>query len=136
MQIDYMDFAEKILEDTKNNELQWRYLDSNEELYEGMNWTKKDWGISMTSGYESVSPNFDKERSFCARIGDTHIVLLTRKSTLTEMYVVPPTYKKVVKFDAETYGEIITRLLNIIHSKFPDAKDFIQKYLDGEKPQY
>ena len=36
----YIDFIETIIEYTKTKKLDWYYLDTNEELYTGMEWTK------------------------------------------------------------------------------------------------
>ncbi len=37
----YAEFLEKILLQTKDDKLTWHYLDENESLYEGMNWTRR-----------------------------------------------------------------------------------------------
>ena len=46
-----------------------------------------------------------------------------------DVYVVPSTFKNTVYLSAEIYGDIITRLLNLVQSQFPDGEVFIDKFL-------
>lgn len=43
--------------------------------------------------------------------------------------VILETYKKVVEFSPDEYGEYITRLLNLVQSQFPSADAFIDDFL-------
>ena len=45
------------------------------------------------------------------------------------LFIVPETYKKVVEFSPDEYGEYITRLLNLVQSQFPSADAFIDDFL-------
>lgn len=126
-------FLMKILQMTKEQKLTWRYLDSNEELYTGMNWTKTTTRLGLFSEKETVLPNFDCEDSFYTEIGDTNIVILVKNNQPATLYVVPSTYKKVVRLDADEYGELITRLRNLVQSYFPSAEAFINNLLNNEE---
>ncbi len=130
----YIDFISGIISDTKDKKLNWRYLDSNESLYKGMNWTntKTDFSLFSTER-EKVIPNFNTEDSFYTNIGDMYIVIYVWKSNPAVLYVVPNTYKKVVSLNPEEYGEYITRLLNLVQNQFPNADSFISKYVDKNK---
>lgn len=125
----YVFLLEKIIEDTKENKVVWHYLDSNYSLYEGMNWTKTKTEFGFFPAKEKVYPNFDVENSFYTLIRDTYIVLLVYSNQPAILYVVPKTYKRVVALSPDKYGELITRLLNLVESKFPDGEDFIEEYI-------
>ena len=56
-------------------------------------------------------------------------MLLVRSNQPAVLYVVPNTYKKIVKLSPDEYGELITRLLNLVESQFPNAEDFIEEYI-------
>ena len=60
---------------------------------------------------------------------DTYIVLLTMGREPADLYVVPNTYKKVVELKADEYGDLITRLLNLVQEQFPDGERFIDDLL-------
>lgn len=125
----YTAVLERIIELTKNSSLSWNYLDSEQELYEGMHWTKSHETFSLTGMKEVLRPGFDTENSFCSYVNGTYIVILTQRNQPATVYIVPSTYKKVVKLSAELYGDLITRLLNIVASSFPDAEAFIDELL-------
>lgn len=125
----YVSFLKKIIEDTKENKMQWRYLDSNDSLYEGMEWTKTKTEFGLFSQKEHVYPDFDTENSFYTSIMDTYIVLLVHSNQPAILYIVPKTYKKVVTLRPDEYGELITRLLNLVESQFPNGENFIEEYI-------
>ena len=125
----YISFLKKIIEDTKENKIQWRYLDSNISLYEGMEWTKMKTEFGLFPPKEHVYPNFDTENSFYTSIIDTYVVLLVHINQPAILYVVPKTYKKVVVLNPDEYGELITRLLNLVESQFPTGENFIEEYV-------
>lgn len=116
----YIGFIEKLIKQTKANELEWAYLDSYDPLFKNMRWT--DNFIEM--------PNFDTEKSFFTNINSYYVVLLTDMNSFTDLYVVPSTYKNVRVLKAEEYGEYTTRLYNLVRSRFPDAEAFITKFLN------
>lgn len=127
----YIEFIEKIIHKTKEHRIRWDYLDKNQDLYLGMDWLK------VKSQMDNIFPqkdkyyyDFDAENSFFAKIDDTYIVLRVRRTNLpADLYVVPYTYKRVVKMSADEYGEYITRLMNLVQNEFPDGKSFIDKLL-------
>ena len=127
----YIAFIEQIIEMTKNNSLTWDYLDSHTKLYQGMKWTQSRTQFDVFLGSKEVErPNFDDENSFYTKIDNTYIVLYARDKSPANLYVVPYTYKNVVIMTADMYGEYITRLMNIVQSKFPSAKSFIDSFLN------
>lgn len=126
----YLDFIRKIIQQTKENVLQWDYLDTNKPLYEGMGWVNKKINYNLfSSNTETISPNFDVEDSFFTRIDGMSVVLFVRQEELAKLYVVPNTYRKVVILTPDEYGEYITQLFNIVQSKFPNAELFIDEFL-------
>ena len=129
----YIAFIERIIEMTKSNSLRWDYLDKKIELYQGMDWIQTKTRFDGFFGTKEVEyPNFDDENSFYAQIDGTYIVLRVCDKKPANLYVVPYTYKKVVKLSADIYGEYITRLMNIVQSKFPSAENFIDAFLKNE----
>lgn len=130
----YISFLEKIIKETKERKLIWKYLDSNTELYQGMDWVKtvSKFSSSYFRPEETEVINFDDENSFFVKKDKTYIVLLSRNNNPATLYVVPYTYKKVLKFPPSEYGEYITRLMNLVQSEFPTANDFIDSYLQDK----
>lgn len=125
----YSDFLKKVFEMTKSQTLTWNYLDKNKELCEGMKWCTTYSGITAILTDIDLHFNFNTDNSFFCMVDDTYIVLLVHGTKPADVYIVPNTFKNVVKFTAEYYGDIITRLLNLVRSQFPDAETFIDKFL-------
>lgn len=122
----YQVFAEEILNMTKERKIQWKYLDSNIELYEEMNWVNTETKmIHFAQIKENLIPNFIENKSFYAKLNNTYIVLLVRKDLPPSLYIVPYTYKNAIRMSSDDFGEIITRLLNYVISQFPTADEFI-----------
>ena len=72
----YIDFLNKLINETKERKIDWKYLDSNKPLYEGMNWTTTSTDFILFVGEkEKVSPNFNTEDSFYANENGTNIVI-------------------------------------------------------------
>ena len=46
----YIDFLNKLINETKEKKINWKYLDSNKSLYEGMNWTYTSTEYSLFVG--------------------------------------------------------------------------------------
>ena len=130
----YIDFIEAIIERTKNNQLDWYYLDKNESLYKGMEWTKTtiEYGLFPTSGKEKIVADFNQEDSFYAHLGEMYIVIYVWRDQPAKFYIVPNTYKKVTCLTPDEYGDYITRLLNLVQSQFPNAETFIDSFLKKE----
>lgn len=128
----YVDFLAKLIKDTKERKIRWRYLDTNKSLYEGMGWTRTTTDFSAFPGNrEKVFLDFNKEDSFFANEKGTYIVIYVWGNQPAKLYVVPETYKKVVTLSPDEYGEHITRLLNLVQSQFPNAENFIDSFLSG-----
>ena len=115
----YVDFIEKIINMTKEKKIKWSYLDENERIYRKMGWIN---GLIET-------PNFNTEKSFITKIDNFYIVIRTELNNLTDLYVIPSTFKNICLLKAEQYGEHITRLYNIVQMYFPDAEVFINSFL-------
>jgi len=129
----YAEFLEKILQQTKDDKLMWHYLDENESLYKGMNWTRRSTHIGPLGEQVMLRPGFDIENSFYCRINQTSLVILVQNGRPASFYIVPSTFKKVVALTADEYGNLITRLLNLVQTLFPDGESFIDSFLqDGE----
>lgn len=128
----YLAFLEKILQRTKAKKINWYYLDDNRELYEGMQWTTREAPFG-TLGEITMYPDFDTENSFYCRINFTYLVILVRYKKPASFYVIPDTFKKIVTLRAETYGNYITRLLNLVQSSFPDGEGFIDSILQDNE---
>jgi len=128
----YVDFIENIIERTKEKKIAWQYLDTNKKLYEGMHWTTTKTDFSFLVDFKEVTlPNFNQEDSFYANVGGTYIVIYVWKDQPASLYVVPETYKKVVRLTPDEYGASITRLLNLVQSQFPSGEGFIDSILSN-----
>lgn len=125
----YLDFLNKVFEMTKSYTISWSYLDKNKALCEGMNWCTNYSGISAVLTGSDVHFDFNTDNSFYCQEGDIYIVLLVHGTQPANVYIVPNTFKSVVHLSAEMYGDIITRLLNLVHSQFPDGETFIDNFL-------
>jgi len=124
-------FIEGIIEKTKDNCISWDYLDKNKDLYTGMNWVNKEPELfALWIPKQSHYLDFDSDNSFYAQIKKVYIVLKVMHNGLADLYVVPHTFKNVVRLSAEKYGEYIIRLLNLVQSQFPDANDFIDEFIN------
>ena len=132
----YIAFIEGIIQQTKENKLNWCYLDKNTDLYQGMGWTrsKATYGL-FTGGHEELVPDFNREDSFYTRIGEIYIVLYFYGNQPAKLYIAPNTYKKVTTLTPDEYGEHITRLLNLVQSQFPSAETFIDRFLNSNQDQ-
>ena len=130
----YIDFIEAIIERTKNNQMDWHYLDKNEALYKGMEWTRTttEYGFFSLNAKEKTVADFNQEDSFYAHLGEMYIVIYVWGNQPAKLFIVPNTYKKVTYLTPDEYGEYITRLLNLVQSQFPNAESFIDNFLKNE----
>ena len=71
----------------------------------------------------------------CDKVVQTYVVLYVWNNNPAKLYVVPNTYKKVVKLEPDEYGEYITRLLNLVQSQFPSGEAFIDSILNQAKEE-
>lgn len=127
----YVDFLNKLINSTKERKIDWKYLDTNQELYEGMEWIKTSTEFALWGGSkEKTVLDFNKEDSFYAQEDGTYIVIYVWGNRPAKLYVVPSTFKKVVIFTPDEYGEYITRLLNLVQNQFPNGESFIDVFLN------
>lgn len=126
----YIEFLNKLIDDTKERKIDWKYLDKNKTLYEGMNWTKVSSVLGLFSGEkEKTYADFNVEDSFYTIVNETYIVIYVYGTQPATLYVIPGTFKKVVILSPDLYGEFITRLLNLVQSQFPSGDAFIDSFL-------
>lgn len=129
----YVSFILKLIKQTKEQLLQWRYLDENKSLCRNMDWMDEDDSISvMLSEKEEPTFYFDVENSFYCRIKENYIVLCVSDNEPAELFVIPSTFKCIVQLTPDEYGEHITRLLNLVRSTFPSGENFIDEFISGE----
>ena len=126
----YIDFLNILINDTKEGRIEWKYLDKNKPLYEGMNWTKVSNMFGILAGEkETLRADFNVEDSFYTSANETYIVIYVWGNQPATLYVIPETFKKIVTFSPDEYGEFITRLLNLVQSQFPSGEAFIDSFL-------
>lgn len=123
-------FIEEAIRRTKEHSISWDYLDKNKEICKGMEWVKPESNLlTLFSPKECERLDFDVDNSFYAKVDNTYIVLRVKWNSLADLFVIPYTFKKVLKLSSEEYGEYVTRLLNLVQSQFPNAEDFINKFI-------
>lgn len=131
----YIEFIEKLIMQTKSRKVEWNYLESNRSLCYHMNWIVNTGNsllstVSMAfSGNGEDSFKFNEESSFYSKIQENYIVLYVVDSSPAELYVIPPTFKRIVRLMPDEYGDHITRLLNIVLNQFPSGDAFINDFL-------
>ncbi len=123
----YIKFLDLLINETKIKKIKWDYLDKNKNLIKNMDWCTTSLFSTMTA--RDPEPNFNTEDSFYAKSGETYIVILVYGNDPATLYVIPPTFKKIVHLRADEYGDQITRLLNIVQSQFPNADQFIKDFI-------
>ena len=130
----YIDFLNKLINDTKENRIRWKYLDTNRALYEGMEWTKTTTEFGLFTGNREITlMDFNREDSFYSNENGTYVVIYVWGNQPAKLYVIPETFKKVVTLTPDEYGEYITRLLNLVQSQFTNAEAFIDKFLNDKE---
>lgn len=124
----YVAFILKIIDMTRSAELNWHYLDENLTLCRGMKWMHEQ--NPVIPMFDKERPEFDVENSFYAKYNDTSIVLFVWNNEPAKLVIVPSTFKSVLRLEADEYGEHITRLLNLVQSKFPNAEAFVDSIIN------
>lgn len=129
----YIMFIRRLIDLTKENKIEWKYLDSNTHLCEEMAWCEKKSPIttiqdSLSGSFERAY-YFDVENSFYTKIDETYIALVVQDNNPASLMIIPNTYKKVVTLYPSDYGENITRLLNIVQNEFPSGEAFVDCFL-------
>lgn len=128
----YNVFLEKLIKQTKENKIEWKYLDSNKSLCESMCWIEEIFpSVEIFSGNKEYSFNFNAENSFYCEVKGTYIALYVAKNNPAELLVIPPTFKSIVQLTPDEYGENITRLLNLVKSQFPSGDAFIDDFINN-----
>ena len=101
-----------------------------------MGWMGRDTVITQMvgifSGVNHSGAVFNSEKSFFSQIESTYIVLFVEDNNPASLFIIPSTFKSIIVLSADEYGDLITRLLNIVNNKFPSADKFIDDYLGGE----
>ena len=120
-------FVDALIRKTKYKDITWQYLDSNVSLCKHMGWLSENL-LSTLTGTEST-PIFNAEDSFYINVDGTFVVIYVEGNNPASLYVIPPTFKKILHLTADEYGESITRLLNIVQSQFPNAEQFVKNFL-------
>lgn len=128
----YIDFLTKLISATKEQILNWKYLDSNYNLFSSMNWVKSTY-LNALLGAQKTVPDFDTEDSFYIEDSGVYIVLLVHTGQPANLYVIPNTFKKIILLTAEEYGEYITRLLNLVQSQFPSGDAYVERFLQNNR---
>lgn len=131
----YIDFIEKVITKTKENDLEWAYLDTEPDLCKAMNWlpasTSAPWFLQPNANF--LSTLCKDAESFVCKYRSTFIVLLVNSdSSLPIMFVIPKEYKGIVQLLPGEYGEYTTRLHNLIKKRFPHGDQFIDDFLTEE----
>ena len=137
----YIRFIKKLINQTKEKQIKWEYLDQNRQLCTSMNWvecttipkTIPKTIPEMLSGRIEHTYVFDVERSFYCTMNETNIVLYVMNGNPASIFVIPPTFKKIVVLSPDEYGDYITRLLNLVESQFLSADMFINDFLKDEE---
>lgn len=129
----YVTFISILIEETKEGSVVWDYLDRHLQLCRNMDWVDEDTVFSaMTqalSGKNKRTFYFDTENSFCCKIKEVQIVLYVSGNDPAEMFIIPNTFKRIVHLTPDTYGNHITRLLNLVRAQFPSADVFIDEFI-------
>lgn len=124
----YKDFIEYLIRQTNANKIRWKYLEDNEDLA-----TRMSWNSNNERGWEISENYFSDERSFFCEIDGMNIALITPKDGIgPSLYVIPYTFKNIVKLDFDNYGSLLTRLMNMVMARFPNADRFITDILQRE----
>lgn len=120
-------FVDALIRKTKFKDITWQYLDSNASLCKRMGWMSENLLASLTGSESSL--NFNAEDSFYIEVDGTYVVIYVEGNNPASLYVIPPTFKKILHLGADEYGEGITRLLNMVQSQFPNAEQFVKNFL-------
>lgn len=129
-EMQYVRFLDKLIHKTKYDEIEWEYLDSNEYLCKKMKWyASASRELIPKVIFDTEVTYYNPEDSFCAEIDETTIVIFAQQEELVSFYVIPPTFRKILRLSADEYGDYITRLLNVVQSKFPSSDQFVIDFL-------
>ena len=120
-------FVELLIKKTKAKSITWQYLDTNKSLCKSMGWMTENLLASLTGS--DNTPHFNTEDSFYIEVDGTYIVIYVEENNPASLYVIPPTFKKILHLSADEYGQGITRLLNLVQSQFPNAEQFIKNFV-------
>ncbi len=135
----YEEFLKTVIELSKNDTIKWSYLDTAKTLYEKMEWTTKEYkefpikGSIINFGEkkleEIISPNFNIDKSFYAKLDNMFIVLLNKYDRY-EFYIIPLSYRNVEILSFSDYSELLTRLSQLLISYFPTAEVLVDKFME------
>lgn len=127
---EYKLFLRQLIEKSKARQIKWRYLDSNVELCRGIKLYQEP--LSSKTLTSSGKFCFNVESSYYVGFPKENMfVALIVKTDLSDvaLHIIPNTFKNVLVLSFSDYGDLITRLANIIKLQLPNPEDFIDSYL-------
>ena len=134
------DLFEKLIKLTKENTIQWRYLDDDKSICDELNLRAyKSENIFEISLNITSSKAFDVNNSFVAHINNNYIIICCEKDdstsnkTLEErlsFMLVPRTFRGVRVYTSSDDDGTLLRLQSLVKSYFPSADDIIKDILD------
>lgn len=135
--------VEQLIKLTKDNKIEWGYLDQNSTVYYHLNMEPKSplesknpllTFAQMTSADGKLC--FDADNSFIASIKSNYVVIYARISDKNDvlaerlrLMLVPSTYKDVYRYNDEDEDSELLRLQSLIKSKFPNSLDIANDIL-------
>lgn len=143
----YEKFLRVLTAKTRNNSTKWEYLIDNELLKESLFLEEKHNSaediISAVSRHTSTilgtsslpkQPTYfneDNSFCFCDANSNTYAVLIKSTDNKISLWIVPSTFRNILKLEEKEYGDLLISLLNAVKKQFPNPDDFIDQYLIG-----
>lgn len=123
-------FIKKLTELTIRNELQWEYLENNEDLFVSLDLTDEE----FYAGSLIAVSRFVTERSFYIYLADKnmYVLALTNPNNSSEVIIAPNTFKNILHLTDKDYPVELTELFNEIRHHFPNPDDFIEDFLGND----
>ena len=127
----YEIFLQSLIKKSKEQQIKWKCLDSNMELCRGIHLCRESLADKL---YQNVpSFYFDTENSYYAEFPKENmfVALIVKSNSdgpATILQVIPNTFKNDLVLGFSDYGDLLTRLSNIIKSQFPNPDDFIASF--------
>lgn len=118
----YNQFILKLINQTKNKEIEWKYLADDLVL-------EKD----LQNSKAAIPKNYDTDQSFYFLKGNSYVTILTTigRYAKTFLLIVPSTFRQIKTIDDDEYTANLTRLLENIKRCFPNPEDFIDEFLES-----
>lgn len=125
----YETFLLNLIEKSKQQQIRWKYLDSNIDLCRGMHLYQEALINKIYSNMDKFY--FDVERSYYVEFPKENMfiaLIVKTGSAESELHIIPNTFKNVLVLGFSDYGDSLTRLANIIKRQFPNPEDFIASF--------